>query len=266
MLQKYLGAEQIAESVICKFMGHDEFSDINLNKGNQRIILVAAHFRKEVTSTVLWLLNYGISVKCIKVTPYLFNGAVLIDTEQIIPIKEAEEYQIGVARKELQEKIKDESTQNRHTVRINFWNKLLPEMKAKTNLFSYSNSSKENWISWGVGLGNIYYALIVTGYNARVELWLEKPDISYNKQMFDNLHIRKDEIEGKFGSPLYWKRLDEQKRSIVGCQLDDVSVFNEDDWDKMIAFLVENAIKLDVAFKDELSKAAPGERKENENV
>lgn len=36
---------------------------ISLNENDQRMILVAGIFRKEVTSTVMWMLNYGIKVQ-----------------------------------------------------------------------------------------------------------------------------------------------------------------------------------------------------------
>ena len=65
----------------------------------QRIILVAGEFRKEVTSTVMWLLNFGIKVQCFKVTPYKIEENILLDFDQIIPIKEAEDYIIRVASK-----------------------------------------------------------------------------------------------------------------------------------------------------------------------
>ena len=54
-------------------------SPISLNTRNsQRLILVAGDFRKEVTSTALWMLDRGIDVKCIKVVPYLLDSQLLI--------------------------------------------------------------------------------------------------------------------------------------------------------------------------------------------
>jgi len=97
IFQKYLdeqGNGEIAEKLILEFIGVEDFSEIELNSDDQRIILVAAKFRKEVTSTVMWLLNHNIKVKCLKVTPYELSGQIILDTEQIIPIVDAEEYLI----------------------------------------------------------------------------------------------------------------------------------------------------------------------------
>jgi hypothetical protein len=49
----------------------EEYEETTINKGaTQSIMLVAANFRKEVTSTVLWILNFGLRVQCFLVTSY----------------------------------------------------------------------------------------------------------------------------------------------------------------------------------------------------
>jgi hypothetical protein len=58
-----------ASERIADFLGQD-YDSGTINRGNtQRIILIAARFRKEVTSTVLWLLNFKLSIKCFVATP-----------------------------------------------------------------------------------------------------------------------------------------------------------------------------------------------------
>lgn len=63
--QDYLGANGDAVAKLTSFFEVDDLSEVEINKSfRQRILLVAANFRKEVTSTVLWLANYGIQVQC----------------------------------------------------------------------------------------------------------------------------------------------------------------------------------------------------------
>ena len=62
-------------------------------------MLVAANFRKEVTSTVLWLLNFGLRVQCFRVTPYSMGEQNFLNIEQIIPTKDSEEFMISIADK-----------------------------------------------------------------------------------------------------------------------------------------------------------------------
>ena len=80
--QEYLdkiGAKKTAEEMLSEFYDEQEYDELVLNKGyGQRIILVAANFRKEVTSTVMWLMNYNIKIQCFKVTPYQFGENIFL--------------------------------------------------------------------------------------------------------------------------------------------------------------------------------------------
>jgi hypothetical protein len=42
----------------------------------------------------MWLINKGIDISCIKLTPYNFKDELLLDINQIIPLPEAESYLI----------------------------------------------------------------------------------------------------------------------------------------------------------------------------
>jgi len=49
---------------------------------------------------------------------------------------------------------------------------------------------------------------------------------------------------------LDWERLDENVTSRIKYQLDNVSVFNENDWPKMNKFMIENGLIIHNIFKD----------------
>ena len=69
-------------------------------RNEQRLVLIAANFRKEVTAAVLWLLGHGVLAQCHRVVPYSFGEEVFIDLQQIIPTPEAADYMIGMAAKD----------------------------------------------------------------------------------------------------------------------------------------------------------------------
>ncbi len=65
-----------------------------------RIVLVAGDFRAEVTTTVLWLVdNYEMDVRCVRLQPFAVGERILVHSETIIPLPEAEQYRLGVLRK-----------------------------------------------------------------------------------------------------------------------------------------------------------------------
>lgn len=64
-----------------------------------RIVLVSADFSKEITTTVMWLNERELDIRCVRIRPYRFNNEVLFDVQQVIPLPEAEEYQVRVREK-----------------------------------------------------------------------------------------------------------------------------------------------------------------------
>ena len=69
-----------------------------------RIILVSADFSKEVTSTAIWLNKKKLDVRCVRIEPYKLKEHILMDIQQIIPLPEAEYYQVQLRKKEEEER------------------------------------------------------------------------------------------------------------------------------------------------------------------
>jgi hypothetical protein len=227
----------------------DEDYEKKLNTGNsQRIIMVAAEFRREVTSTVLWLLNYGLKVQCYKVTPYKFGENILLDFDQIIPIKEAEDYIIKVASKNREELGNQEELENRYSVRLAFWTQFLKEINQRNTLCANISPSKDSWIGIGIGKAGVSLSFVVTRSYARVEIYINKGSQAENKKTFDAYLEHKESIEKIFGAPLTWERMDNKVTSRIKWQLEDVSVFNPQDYSKINEFLIDGVERLRKAF------------------
>ncbi|MDQ3007558.1 MAG: hypothetical protein M3R47_19515, partial [Chloroflexota bacterium] len=90
--------EEDAESSLMEFLEWDQRDEENFAQDIQ-IVLVSAEFSKEITSTVLWLNDYGLGIRCVRLKPYNDNGRTLVDVEQVIPLPEASEYQVGLSEK-----------------------------------------------------------------------------------------------------------------------------------------------------------------------
>lgn len=82
----------------------EEFIDLELDDLNQsqRMIFVSKEFHPDVLSAVLWLREYGIDIKCVRLRPYLdSDGELFITPDVIIPLPEAKDY---VERREIKQK------------------------------------------------------------------------------------------------------------------------------------------------------------------
>jgi hypothetical protein len=264
--QQYLdkrGQGEEATNKLSEFFNNAEYDELTINhRQSQRIILVAGSFRKEVTSTVLWLLNYKIKMQCFKATPFALDNQLFLTLEQIIPTKDAEDYTISMVDKAQEDLSTQEELKERHHLRLEFWSKLLPRIKGKATIFQNSSPSKDHWLSsGGTGISGLSYNFLITKSYVGIELAISKSDTQANKQIFDELKKFETEITNDFGNALSWERLDNKKMSRVAYALEGVNLFEKSDWEKMMEFLIENMIKFEKAMKQPLTKV---KRKLNE--
>lgn len=256
--QRYLdrwadGASAVTN--LCEFLEVDDLDDIVLNVGNeQRLMLVAANFRKEVTSTVLWLIGHGIRAQCFRVVPYGYGQELLIDLRQIIPTPEAADYMIGMADKESEEKTSQQTQTRRHELRQAFWTGTLEELRARgVSRYENISPSREYWLASPTGVSGCGYNMIFGKNLARVELYLNRARAAENKWIYDQLDQEKKETEDRFGAELQWQRLDDKKPCRISYR-HPFDGFDDDNWPEMIEWLCEHIVKLEEAFSEPLGR------------
>ena len=93
-----------ARAELLDFLSWEE-PDHDLFGQDVKIVLASAEFSRELTTTVLWMNKVSdLDIRCIRLQPYSFDGRVLVNVEQIIPLPEAEEYQVEVREKARKER------------------------------------------------------------------------------------------------------------------------------------------------------------------
>ena len=93
-----------------------------------RIILVSADFGKELTTSVLWLIDQGLDIKCVRMKPYRDGDRTLVDVRQIISLPEANEYQVQLREKKSEVR---KQRSERHDLRQQFWDGVVGWAKKK---------------------------------------------------------------------------------------------------------------------------------------
>ena len=246
-----------AEKLLCEFFDVAEFDEINLNAGfSQRIILVAARFRKEVTSTVLWLSNFRLRIQCFKVAPYAMGDDLYMNIEQIIPTKDAEEFMIGLAEKARDEVEGTETEQRRHGIRRAFWNDVIQKMNERSTLYQNISPSAQSWISAGSGTRGVGLNFVATHTYARTELYIDRGDKSENEALYDSLLAMRGEIEAECEMKLEWDRLDAKRACRIKAEIGG-DIFDRDQWSRMIDFMVDAMEKFESVFKRRLLQLTP---------
>lgn len=254
--QDFLGTSAIAQDKISEFYDNKDISEILLNQGlnSQRLILVAANFRKEVTSSVLWLMNFKIKIQCFKVTPFELNEQLFLNIEQILPTKDTEDFAISIATKAQEEIQVQETLKNRHHIRLQFWEQFINASNQKNNLFSNNSPSKENWIGKGMGMSGVSLNILASSSYCRSEIIFNRGSKEENKELFDFIYKMKDKIESDFGGELIWERMDENVTCRIKHQLDGVNYFDSAEHERMNNFMIDSAERMEKAFKDPIRK------------
>lgn len=240
-----------AEEKICDFFDIEDYEEIVINKGfTQRVILVAANFRKEVTSTALWLLNFKIRLQCFRAVLYTMDDDQFLSIEQIISIQDTEEYMIGMAEKAQE----DIEIQNKHAhnpyrdpTRTKFWTKLLNVMNTKSSLYQNINPSGDYWKGAGSGISGIQYIFTISKQCEMIELYISTSRKENNKLIYDELFKTKDQIENKFNGILEWERKNDTKVSRVCFRI--YITFEECNWDEIINVMTDNMVRLNDSLR-----------------
>lgn len=248
--QRYLGTSANAEEMLSEFFDDKELSDIEINVGNsQRIFFVAANFRKEVTSSVMWLLNFNLRIKCFKVTPYKYNDKLLLDFDQIIPIKDADDYTIKIASKKQSESQATETSRIRNANRQSFWGEFIEYNKNNNGLYSNSTGTTESWLGKSIkGLVGANINITIYNNQTRSEVYINTGDKTKNKELFDYLFSHKTEIEQDFGEELTWQRMSDKVTCRISIDRKDLSYLNPEDRENIFHFFTDTTYRFMKAF------------------
>lgn len=98
--RKYAAQQDLQEDsevVIREFLRREE-GTVALAE-TVRVVLAAASFNQELTTSVLWLNRQGLDIRCVQMRPHQIADRVLLDVQQVIPLPEAAQYQVAVREK-----------------------------------------------------------------------------------------------------------------------------------------------------------------------
>jgi hypothetical protein len=189
------GITEDPKTRILNFLGWPEPEEDKF-ANDVRIVLVAEDFSKEITSAVLWLNKRDLDITCVRLHPYKWDGRLILDAQQVIPLPEAAEYQIRVRTKEQVERSQRRGEKDLPTIWREFSEKCTPEVLTSardifewleprvTAIFPTTNSFAPKITANGVD----YYFFKVTT-DGHVEVWFQ---YMMNKTLLAELSIRRD--------------------------------------------------------------------------
>ncbi|WP_070138430.1 DUF4268 domain-containing protein [Crocinitomix algicola] len=216
--QKYLDANEPgtnAKEKILEFLNREDDISLQLNTGDQKIFLVANDFRPEVTSTVLWLIDHKVRIRCFTAIPYSHEEDLFLQVNQIIPPPGTEEFMIHLKEKKDEEKGISEKAAATNALLVEFWASLKKNLnehnitlidrvtpKSEWNIGSYSGQGRYNYC---IGRGSI-----------RVELYFGNDK---DKSIFDAISQYREEVDSRLPNKLLWDRKEGKKASRVALEI-----------------------------------------------
>ena len=235
-----------ARTRILTFLGWEE-PDEEAFAPDVRIVLVSEDFGKELTTAVLWLRDRDIDIRCVRLRPYEDGGKRLIDVQQIIPLPEANEYQVQLREKE---QVGRKKRAERFDVRLKFWEGVVAIARSRKTRHANIKPGIANWISASSGVRGLAFNYVVVQEHGIAELYIDRGEVTENKRIFEQLHARKNEIEKAFGGTLSWEPLDTKRACRIKHVIERGGYRSpESQWPEIQAEMVETMSKLEAALK-----------------
>jgi hypothetical protein len=244
-----------ARSAILDFLGAED-ADVDSFAQETRIILVAADFSKELTTSVMWLNDHGVDVRCVRLKPYrMTDGTVLLDAQQLIPLPEASSFQTQIGVKRQAER---QSRTDRGELRLRFWQALLDYAKLKSPLHANRAPNTGGWISGSIGRAGFQLNYVIRRTDCQVELWIGQGpgQTARNKAAFKTLEADRDAIERDFGGVLDWQEIPDAEGCRIRFLVDGGYKSPPDQWPPIYEALVDAMTRLDRAFRARVAALA----------
>lgn len=237
---------ETASAALLDFLGGSDEAEF---APTTRIILVAADFGKELTTCVMWLNEYGLDIRCVRIKPYkMESGVVLLDVEQIIPLPETEDYQTQIgAKKQAEQANASEGAQ----LRLEFWEGLLGYARTRCPIHANRSPVKRAWIPGSIGRAGFSLNYVIKRTDSRVELWITHGtgNAEKNKAAFKALEAQREIIEQAFGDELDWQELPEAENCRICFAVEGGYRSPRDQWPTIHAALTDAMIRLDKAMR-----------------
>jgi hypothetical protein len=255
---RFLGAMgqggEDARARILEFLGWDEPSQAPFAE-DVRIVLVSEDFGKELTTTVIWLRERGLDIRCVRLRPYRDAVGLLLDVQQVLPLPEALDYQVRIGARQQAER-RERSERNERYER--FWKGIIALARERGSRFGSRGPTARYYLHGGSPIPGLIYTLCVFGDQARGELYFKRPDAASNKAIFDALDARREEVEAAFGGPLVWERLDHRKACRIYFPVAGTGIESpEEEWPALQATLLDGIERLERALAPALEAAQP---------
>jgi hypothetical protein len=211
-------------------------------------IWVATEARPEHEAVVSWLNQftpvdmqfYFVKLEAIQ------NGDTFIPLFTVLVAPDEQLSEIG-------EQKKTDALTNLGAFYYEFWTYFLQYSQGKTRLLYKTPSNRVYQSVTGISLnvgtfGGYNYYIGSRGNKFGVYLYIDFGNPASNKNLFDLLYSKKDQIEAIIGTEIEWDRIDNKRSCRISYLHEGIDIQDKSQWDKIADSLIDMMIRFDEAL------------------
>lgn len=136
-----------------------------------------------------------------------------------------------------------------------FFQKLVDTMREEHKFTKLKKAPAQSWVSFPSGIGRVAVgAAFGHGGLARVEMYLDR-EAEWNKSMFDQLSVSKDEIHSELGRELNWERLDARKACRISIAREGSIDDDDEAHEELRSWMVEHLLAFREVFRRRMAES-----------
>ena len=205
------------------------------------IVWIVKEAKEEHRAAIEWLNNYTSS----EIDFFLIEiHAYKIGDSNLAPKFEVVEKPNDFVKRS---KNKDDGELNTsQTERLIFWTQFNEKILSKGKPFNLRKPTTDHWYDVAIGTSAAKIAVdLVNKENCIVlELYIHS-----DKELYDNLFEKKNEIEGELGMSFKWDRLDSKKASRIKHYIHGLEFENHSNYEELINEVIDKVIRMRKVFK-----------------
>ena len=140
----------------------------------------------------------------------------------------------------------NETMNKSQSQRIEFWNQFNNVVVERGKPFNIRRATTDHWYSIAIGTSEAHIDITLVNKDSLIGVELY---ITNNKELFDKLYDRKEDIEKDLNFKLDWRRLDNSKASRILYYIKGLNFDNHTNYDELINKTIDLAVLMRDTFK-----------------
>lgn len=139
-----------------------------------------------------------------------------------------------------------DATNKSQSERVAFWTQFNDEIVAHGKPFNTRKATTDHWYNVAIGNSNCHIGITLVNSDSFVGVELYIPD---NKDLYDSLYEKKDDIEKQIDFDLSWERLDGKKASKIIHRIPGLDFDKKDNYPQLMDEIIKKVIVIRDVFK-----------------